>query len=84
MHVQNMSSVNGMWSWIVSVPTTAAFNMNIILEADTPADKLTAEKMKRKKEGSEKPLSDAYEMKFVWTWHRFTLQVNIWRRRKIN
>jgi len=39
--------------------------MNIILEADTPADKLTAEKMKRKKEGSEKPLSDAYEMKFV-------------------
>lgn len=41
--------------------------MNIMLEADTPADRLTAEKMKRQKEERERPLSDAYEMKSVWT-----------------
>lgn len=67
MHVQNMSFVNRTRCWIISAPTVAAFNMNIMLEADTPADRLTAEKMKRQKEERERPLSDAYEMKSFWT-----------------
>lgn len=62
MHVQNMSLVNGTQCWIISAPTAAAFNENIMLEADT---QLTGWQQKRWRDGRKKARGH-YLMHMKW------------------